>query len=228
VTGAYKGHRISVLSSGIGTDNMDIVLNELDALVNIDLQKRSDFEALTSLNLVRIGTCGALAADIPLLSTVSSAYAVGLEGLIYYYEHEFDVREKKIQKEISKDLRVHEDMPEPYVAGADKDLLYRLGPNLLKGITLTASGFYGPQGRQLRLSRSADLVGRVAGNAYQGYRVLNFEMETSALYALGGSLGHKCATVCTVVANRVNGSFAPDYHQAVDALIENTLEALTD
>lgn len=224
ITGTLKGQRITALSTGIGTDNIDIVLNELDALVNIDMHNRCDRHNLTQLQLIRIGTCGALAEDIPLLSTIGSAYAAGLDGLIYYYAHTFEKHEKQIQNELVKAIRVHEDMPEPYVAAANMDLLIKIASTDIMGITLTASGFYGPQGRELRLPRTEDLVGRVAGLRFGNYRLLNFEMETSALYALGSSMGHACATVCTVVANRVTGEFAPDYHSAVDALIRQVLE----
>ncbi|MCB0484527.1 MAG: nucleoside phosphorylase [Flavobacteriales bacterium] len=226
VTGTFRGSDMTVLSSGIGTDNMDIVVNELDALVNIDMERRRDREKRQSLRLLRLGTCGALDADIPLLSVVGSRYAIGLEGLIYYYQHAFTKDEKELQKLIVKDLRVHEDMPEPYVVGADSEFLTSVASSSLMGITITASGFYGPQGRELRLRRSDDLVARVAGQNYMGHQVLNFEMETSALYALGGSMGHRCATLCTVVANRITQSFANDYHDAVDNMIEGALYSL--
>ena len=227
-TGVLHGTHITALSTGIGTDNIDIVLNELDALANIDLTARSPKREHRSLRIVRLGTCGALQEDIPVDSLVVSAFGVGLDNVLHYYAYENTDAEARMQNA----LLVHADWPDnlpfPYVADGDKDLIERLGHGNTTGITFTAGGFYGPQGRQLRLLPSVDgLNERISSFAHDGLRATNYEMETSALYGLSGLLGHRACTVCAVVANRLRKEYSKDHHAAIDRMIAQVLERLT-
>lgn len=228
VTGVYNGTLITALATGIGTDNIDIVLNELDALVNIDLERRTPREQLRALRIVRLGTCGALQEDIPVDSRVVSAFGVGLDNLLHYYAAEGTDREMRLLQQLVADTEWPDNLPYPYVAEGDRQLVELLGGGNVTGITLTAPGFYGPQGRALRLLPSVDgLNEQLARFVHNDLRVTNYEMETSALYGLGGMLGHRCATVCTVVANRLRREYSKDHHAAVDAMIGEALERLT-
>lgn len=227
-TGIYKGKRITVMSTGIGPDNIDIVMNELDALVNIDLKTRTIKDNLTSLNIVRIGTSGSLQADIPVDSFVMSAYGLGLDNMLRSYLID-SVSEKDIEDafitQTNWDLR----KGRPYVIKGSERLLKQFeGPQIYKGFTGTAGGFYGPQGRVLRLNiQDSELNSKMDGFNYNGIRMTNLEMETGAIYGLGKLLGHECLSLNAIIANRANGTFSEDPYKAVDALIEYALDKLS-
>ncbi len=226
-TGRYRGHSISVISTGIGTDNIDIVINELDAAVNIDLQKRQPRENKRKLNIIRIGTSGALQADIPVGAHVVSSHGLGFDGLLHYYNYPFDKEEKILSVKITSHLKWNSQHSVPYIARGSDPLIQHFGKGMVKGITATASGFYGPQGRRLRLElKDPDVWGLVPSFDYEGHRIVNFEMETSALYGLGRLLGHECCTCCAIVANRVTKDFSKDHGKVMDGLIETVLDRL--
>jgi len=227
-TGSYKGKRITALSTGIGTDNIDIAINELDAAVNIDLENRSIKSELKSLNLIRIGTCGALQADIPVDSFAISSYGLGFDGLLNFYEHSKTKKESKIQSDFIQFYKDHGHEVDAYVSEGNKELISILEPGMIKGITATANGFYGPQGRVLRLKAQIPNQNELLRDFKSGdNRIINFEMETSGLYGIGGLLGHKCCTVCAVIANRFSKSYSEDYMLTVDKVIDTVLDRLT-
>lgn len=228
VTGRHKGKRISVISTGMGTDNLDIVINELDALANIDFATRKPKETHRALNLIRIGTCGALQADIPVEeSFVATRYALGFDGLLYFYGQNSKVNEVAIRDAFIDYMKYPTDLPKPYVVEGSKELFERVGQGYFQGITATAPGFYGPQGRVLRAPLAYPENNRKIENfRYGDWRICNFEMESSALYGLGKMLGHNCMTICAVIANRVTEKFATDYHPYVRKLVQNTLYRL--
>ncbi len=226
-TGTWNGHRITVLSTGIGTDNIDIVLSELDALVNIDLAQRRPKEQHTALRLVRLGTCGALQPDIPVNELVVSAYGVGLDNVLHYYANEQDDAELRLLQELLAQTEWPDILPVPYVGTGDKGLVELLGNGQHVGITVTAGGFYGPQGRQLRAVPSVGgLNERFSAFRHGDLRITNYEMETSALYGLAGLLGHRPCTVCAVVANRSRNEYSEDHHATVERMIAMVLERL--
>ena len=229
-TGYFNGKRITVLSTGMGTDNLDIVVNELDALANIDLQTRLPKETHRALNLIRLGTCGALQPDIAVGdSYVATRYAIGLDGLIYFYANNREVNDIALRDAFIRQMDYPKDLPLPYAVEGSTKLFNRLAEGCFQGITATAPGFYGPQGRSLRMHLAyPENNHRIEAFNYQGWRVCNFEMESSALYGLGKLLGHECLTLCVVVANRVTEKFATDYHPFVKKLIENTLERISE
>lgn len=229
-TGYYNGKRMTVLSTGMGTDNLDIVMNELDTLANIDLTTRMPKKTHRTLNLVRLGTSGALQADIPVEdSYVATRYAIGLDGLLYFYKGNETVNEIAMRDAFIEQMDYPKDLPLPYVVECSKALFDRLGQGYFQGLTATAPGFYGPQGRTLRMQLAYPENNRkIEAFNYQGWRVCNFEMESSALYGLGKLMGHRCLTVCAVIANRVSEKFCADYHPYIDKLITNTLDRLSD
>jgi len=229
ITGIYNKQRITVLSTGIGTDNIDIVINELDAAVNVDLRSRVPLKERRSLNLIRIGTSGSLHEEIPLDSLVVSSYGLGLDGLVYYYD---DFQVTDIEKEISCQLNNHlnwdSHLSTPYIVSADQDLVKIMSGHMYSGITVTATGFYGPQGREIILKpRNRQMHESFRSFEFRGLRITNFEMETSALYALGRMLGHRCCTCCAIIANRFTKEYSGDYKPVVDRLIEIVLQKLT-
>ncbi|CAN5557912.1 nucleoside phosphorylase [soil metagenome] len=227
-TGTYKGKRITVLSSGIGTDNIDIVVNELDAAVNIDLKTRTIKKEHTSLNIVRIGTSGALQKDIPVDNYVVSSHGLGFDGLLNYYLDLPKINDNEISEAFIKQTNWNKNLPYPYAIKGSEVLINKIGFDLFKGITATAPGFYGPQGRKLRLTPWVEDFNQQLTNFKQGEnRITNFEMETSALYGLGALLGHQTCTVCAIIANRVAKQYSKNYHVAVDQLIQLVLERLT-
>ena len=227
-TGTYNGKRITALSTGIGTDNIDIVINELDALVNIDLENRTIKENLTSLNIVRLGTCGALQGDIPVDDFVMSSYGLGFDGLLNFYVHERNIFEEEITEAFIEHMKWNVNLARPYTVKASEKLANKIGEGLFKGITATASGFYGPQGRQLRIAPYDDLLNeKMETFNFNGNRITNFEMETSALYGLGAILGHNTLTICTVIANRVSKQYSKDYHPSVEKMIQMVLNRIT-
>ncbi len=226
-TGIFNGKRISVLSTGMGTDNIDIVINEIDALVNIDFKNRTVKKSLKSLNIIRLGTSGAIQPDIPVNTIAASTHGVGLDGLLKFYKSA-DVIDQKLTDAFIEQTGWHNDLPYPYIVAGSEELLKKLAHGFLQGITATAPGFYGPQGRILRIPLNhPDLMERIKNFDHRGQKVLNFEMETSALFGLGKMLGHKTLTMCAVIANRANGEYTRDYKPVMNKLIETVLERLT-
>ncbi|MBW6483126.1 MAG: nucleoside phosphorylase [Vicingaceae bacterium] len=227
-TGILNGQPITVLSTGMGTDNIDIVLNELDALVNIDLINRTIKPTKTALNIVRIGTSGALQKDIPVNSIVVSEFGLGLDGLMNYYEFEQTTEEKELLSQFYKQTNYSTLFAQPYFVKASPVLFNLLKEDAFSGITATASGFYGPQGRVLRLPLKEDKLNEKLNQfSYNNHKIVNFEMETSALYGLSRALGHNACTACVVVANRFSKEFSKDYKPAMNQLIQKVLLKLT-
>lgn len=227
-TGTYNGKRITALSTGIGTDNIDIVVNELDALVNIDLEKREIKEKHTTLNIIRLGTSGALQGDIPVDDFVMSEYGLGFDGLLNFYKTNKNIYDEGITEAFIKHTAWGPKLARPYTVKASEILMKKLGDGLFKGITATASGFYGPQGRQLRIVPADPLLNdKMETFKYKGHRITNFEMETSALYGLGAILGHQTVTICTIIANRVSKQYSKDYHPAIEKMIQTVLNRIT-
>lgn len=225
-TGTFKGKRISVLSTGIGTDNIDIVINELDALVNIDLAKRVEKESKRKLNLIRIGTSGALQEDIPVDSFVISAFGLGMDGLLNFYMHHWPETEG-LKSDFLKQTHWPSTFNTPYLVKGSDDLRKKIGEGMHTGITATACGFYGPQGRILRLNlHMPDLNEKLTNFKSDGWRITNFEMETSALFGLSSLLGHHATTVCAIIANRIRKEYSKNYKIAVNNLIETVLERI--
>lgn len=226
-TGYFKGKRMTVMSTGIGPDNIDIVMNELDALVNIDLATRTVKDELTSLNIIRIGTSGSLQADIPVDSFVMSQYGLGLDNMLRSYLID-DISEKEIEEAFIQQTNWDLRKGRPYVIKASETLAKRIeSDRILKGFTGTAGGFYGPQGRVLRLPiQDMELNAKMDAFEFEGIKMTNLEMETGAIYGLGKLLGHECLSLNAIIANRANGTFSVDPYKAVDALIAYTLDKL--
>jgi len=228
-SGIFNGKRITVLSTGIGPDNIDIVMNELDAAVNINPEKRELNPTLRSLNIIRLGTSGALQADIPVNGLVVSSHGLGLDGLLNFYEGWKTINEDEISEAFIKQTSWLPNLAYPYCVSASPELLERFREGNYVGITATAPGFYGPQGRQIRLKAAKpDLNELLTAFKLNNYRITNFEMETSALYGLGKLLNHNCLTVCVIIANRVRKEFTNDYSKSVEVLIENCLNRISD
>jgi len=227
-TGYIGKKRLSVMSTGMGTDNLDIVINELDAIVNIDLVNRIPKKEHKSLNIIRLGTSGAMQEDIPVGSYVLSTHGIGLDGLMWFYAAGKNVIDQELTDQFLKQTNWPSDLPKAYIVEGSNELFKRLGKGYIKGITATAPGFFGPQGRVLRLDLAyPDLNDRISAFEYDGYRISNFEMETSALYGLSKALGHNAMTVCAIIANRLRKEYADDYKPSVKALIEDLLEKLS-
>jgi uridine phosphorylase len=228
-TGRYKGKRISVISTGIGPDNIDIVLNELDAIVNINLETRELKETLTSLNIVRIGTSGSLQKDIPVDSFLMSTHALDLNGMLHAYQTAA-ISNSEIATAFAKHTNWSAQKSAPLVIENSQMLEDKLSSNIIyKGMTATAGGFYGPQGRVLRLPlQDLDLNRKIDCFDYNGVRVTNLEMETSAIYGLSKLLGHNACSMNAIIANRANGTFSKDYNKVVENLILYTLNKLVE
>lgn len=227
-TGTYRGKRISAISTGIGTDNLDIVMNELDALVNIDLKNRVIRDTHHSLDIVRIGTSGTLVKDIPVDSVIVSTHGLGFDGLLHFYSFQENEREQAILSAILKQLHLPESLNRPYLVESDPVLFSKLSPGYFTGITATACGFYGPQGRTLRLTPAVpDLNERMMGFKHQDLLITNFEMETSALFGLSRLLGHRSATACAIIANRASLEYSKDYKPVIENLITSVLDRLS-
>lgn len=226
-TGLYKGNRITIVSTGIGTDNIDIVMNELDALVNIDLLKREEKVLKSSLTIVRIGTCGILQSEIPLHSFVMSTHAFGLDNIAHFYPIQFTEEEIEIGNELTNYLSLPEKI-QPYLTKSSELLANKFDSDCIhKGITVTSSGFYGPQGRSLRLGlNTVDMNERLTSFRFRDHKVVNFEMESSALFALGKAMGHQCITLCLGVANRPNNEFTKGCTDEMNALITYVLDRI--
>lgn len=223
-TGYLGEKKLTVLSSGIGTDNIDIVINELDALVNIDLSTRSIRPSLRSLNILRLGTSGSLQEDIPVDSFVCSTHGLGIDNLLNFYRVQQNEEEKQLLHSFVTFTQLHNGISQPYIFGAGASLLKHFGQDYHHGITVTCPGFYGPQGRVLRLGiAQPDLIDRLTHFQFGRHRITNFEMETSAIYGLGKLLGHHCLSLNVIVANRVVKQFSPDGAAAVERLIVKSL-----
>lgn len=227
-TGIYKGKRITVISTGIGPDNIDIVLNELDALVNIDFKTRKVKEKLTSLNIIRIGTSGALQASIAVDSFVMSQYAIGLDNMLRSYCID-SISNSEIEAAFTEQTNWDLQKGKPYVISCSTTLEKQFYSNeIQKGFTATAGGFYGPQGRVLRLDiQDANLNRKMDQFHYNGIQVTNLEMETAAIYGLSALLGHKAISLNAIIANRANGTFSKNPYQTIDNLILYTLQKLS-
>jgi uridine phosphorylase len=226
--GSYRGERVMVLSSGIGTDNIDILLNELDAAVNIDLKRRCLKDKHTALRIVRLGTSGALQADIPVNSFVLSEYALGFDGLLNFYAGLDAINAHALSKAFIEQIGWSAQLPFPYAIKGSVQLADQIGGDCIKGITATASGFYAPQGRRLRLDPwTFDFNKQLTDFQFNTKRISNFEMETSALYGLGRLLGHETCTICVIIANRITKQYSSGYQPYMNRLIELTLERLT-
>jgi uridine phosphorylase len=227
-TGHVGNKRLTVLSTGIGTDNIDIVVNELDALVNIDLHSRTVKSEKKSLNLIRLGTSGSLQEDLPVDSYLLSTHGIGFDGVMNYYQAVTEVENKELTDAFVEQTGWKPEFPRPYIVEGSNTLLNLLKEGTYQGMTATANGFYGPQGRQLRLKPTVpDLNERLNQFEFNGHRVTNFEMETSALFGLGKALGHECATVCAIIANRFKKKYSKNHDRTIDELIMFLLERLT-
>ena len=226
-TGIYKGKRITVMSTGIGPDNIDIVINELDALVNINLETRQPKEELTSLNIIRIGTSGSLHEDIPVDSFVMSKFGLGLDNMLRSYLID-EVSNPEIEEAFIKHTNWDARKGKPYAIKCSEKLEKIIeSEKMFKGITATAGGFYGPQGRVLRLEiQDAELNSKMDNFKFEDNRITNLEMETAAIYGLSALLGHNALSLNAIIANRANGTFSSDPYKAVDELIAYTLNKL--
>lgn len=224
----YNGMDITVMSTGIGTDNMDIAINELDAAVNIDLESREVKAEKRSLSIIRLGTSGALQEDIPVDSLLASKYGLGLDGLLNYYDVEYTKEERSIRDAFIYDTSYPMTLSKPYIVESHQDLRLKIAPDMRSGITATACGFYGPQGRQLRIGlEHPEYNERMSSFRYQNEMVSNYEMETSALYGLSRALGHRACTVCAIIANRLRKEYSKDYQVTVKQMVGEVLERLT-
>lgn len=228
ITGTYQGKRITVLSTGIGCDNIDIVVNELDALTNIDFKTRTEKSPLRSLEIVRIGTCGGLQPNTPVGSFIISAKSIGFDGLLNFYAGRNEVCDLAFEKAFTKHMNWNPQLCAPYVIDANKELTNRIaGEDMVRGVTIACGGFYGPQGRELRIPLADPTQNQKVENfEYEGWKITNFEMESSALAGLSRLLGHKATTCCMVVANRLIKEANPNYKNTIDSLIKLVLERI--
>lgn len=227
-TGRLGNKRISVVSTGIGTDNIDIVMNELDALVNIDLHTRTVKTQLTSLQIIRIGTAGSLREDIPVDSWVASTHGLGIDNLLHFYRYENNEEENQLIQSFITQTQLHNNAALPYINSASVGLIKHFVEGFHHGITVTCPGFYGPQGRILRLGLSDPaFIERLSGFSFGTHRICNFEMETAGIYGMGKLLGHHCLSLSAIVANRISKKFSKDGNAAVDHLIKKTLEIIS-
>ena len=227
-TGRLGNKKISVVSTGIGTDNIDIVLHELDALVNIDLSKRTVNPQLKSINIIRVGTCGSLQQEVPSDSLVVSTHGLGIDNLLNFYVHVNNEEEKNILQHFITHTQITGRFAQPYISLASSSLLKHFVDGFHHGITITCPGFYGPQGRVLRLGLSnPDLIDRLTAFQFGNHRIINFEMETAGIYGLGKLLGHNCISLSTVVANRIAKTFSQNAAKAIENLIEKTLDIIS-
>ena len=225
LTGRYHGTRFTALSTGMGCDNIDIVATELDAAANFDLATRTPLPTHRSLNLIRIGTCGSLRGDVDCGNLVASQYAIGLDGLMNYYQHGPEGFMHDMEEAFAQHMQLDSRLAAPYCVCCSEQLLAKVADGMFHGITATAPGFYGPQGRNIRLAPSIDQLNeKLAAFSWNGIPVTNLEMETSAIYGFANALGHQPLTVCLIVANRALGTFLNDYHtpmrQAIGTIVE--------
>lgn len=228
VTGSYQDKRITVVSTGIGCDNIDIVLNELDALANIDFTTREEKSQLRKLTVVRIGTCGGLQPYTPTGTFIASEKSIGFDGLLNFYAGRNDVCDLEIEEHFKKHMDWNPQLCDPYVIDADKELLDRIaGNDMVRGVTIACGGFFGPQGRELRVPLADPNQNQKIENfEHNGYRITNFEMESSAVAGLAKLMGHKALTCCMVIANRLAGKANTGYKNNIDTLIKTVLDRI--
>ncbi len=228
ITGQYKGKRITALSTGIGCDNIDIVMNELDALANIDFTTRTENDNHRTLTLVRVGTCGGLQPYTPEGTFIASVKSIGFDGLLNFYAGRDEASDLKLEAAFKKSVGWNPKMGNPYVASADSELIEQIAADdMVRGITVACGGFFGPQGRQLRLPlMDPELNSKIESFEYESMKVTNFEMESSALAGLATLMGHKAMTCCMVIANRVAKKMETDYKGDIDQLITKVLDRI--
>lgn len=228
ITGQYQGKRVSVISTGIGTDNIDIVVNELDALANIDIEKREEKKIFRQLDIVRIGTSGGMQADIPLGSFLASEKSVGFDGVLNFYAGRDSVCDLDFEKAITEQLQWNKQFASPYVIDSDPQLLEQIAQeDMIRGVTISANGFYAPQGRQLRIALAEpQLNDRIEKFRYKNYKLTNYEMESSAIAGLAKLMGHRATTVCVIIANRRIEAANTDYNPYIVQLIETVLNRI--
>lgn len=228
ITGSYQGKRISVISTGIGCDNIDIVMNELDALANIDFTTRHEKTPLKSLTLVRLGTCGGLQEYTPEGTYIASEKSIGFDGLLNYYAGRNEVCDLEFEKAFKKHMDWNPQKGAPYVIDSDKETLNRIaGDDMVRGVTIACGGFFGPQGRELRIPLAdPNQNEKIESFEYNGYRITNFEMESSALAGLAKLMGHKAMTCCMVIANRRAQKANVEYKNSIDGLIQIVLDRI--
>lgn len=227
LTGSYHGQRFTALSTGMGCDNIDIVVTELDAAANIDLKSRTVKPTHRTLNMVRIGTSGSLHSEIPTGSLVASAYAIGLDGLLNYYQHDDCQLEESMTQAFVSHMMMPDRMARPYCVKGSNKLLDKVCSFTKQGITATAPGFYAPQGRHIRIAPALpDLNEKLATFQWNGLKVTNLEMETSAIYGLSRIMGHNALTVCLIIANRADGTFLNDYHVQMRETIVKIMDSM--
>ena len=226
ITGTYKGKRISVVSHGIGCDNMDIVINELDALANIDFITRTIRPDFRQLTMVRIGTSGGLQPFTPIGSYVAAEKSIGFDGVVYFYKDNEKIRDIRLEDELIRQLGWDITGIRPYIVSADSELMEQItGDDIIRGITIAANGFYGPQGRELRLKLyDPHLNSKIESFNFENCRITNYEMESSALAGLAAMMDHRAITVCCIIAGRYNKNMNTDYKDSLPALIEKVLD----
>ena len=227
ITGMYKGKRITAMSHGIGTDNIDIVATELDALANVDFETREVKKEFKQLTIVRVGTSGGMQPHCPVGSFVVAEKSLGFDGLIHYYDGSEEIREKKFEEAFKKHVNWSPLHCSPYIVSADEELVERIGHDMIKGVTISAIGFYGPQGRHVRLPLAdPKLNSKIESFRFDDYSITNYEMESSALAGLSKMMGHKAMTVCSIIANRVALESNADYQGSIEDLIKIVLERI--
>lgn len=228
MTGTYKGKRITVISTGIGTDNIDIVVNELDALANIDLATRYEKPEFRQLTLVRIGTSGGMQPDLPLGSFLISEKSIGFDGMLNFYEGRDAVSDLEFEASLKEQLNWNPLLAAPYVVDADKELVERIGQtDMIRGVTISANGFYGPQGRVLRIGLADPAINdKIEAFRFKHYKITNYEMEGSAIAGLSKMMGHKAMTVCCVIANRRVEAANTNYQPYIEELIQKVLDRI--
>ena len=228
ITGRYQGKRISCISTGIGTDNCDIVMNEIDALANIDFATRTEKTEKRSLEIVRVGTCGGMQEDIPLGTFLVSEKSIGFDGVLAFYEGRDEVCDLGFENALADFIHYPAKAARPYVVAANKDLVNRIaGNDMMRGCTIAANGFYGPQGRVLRVGLAVpDINERISDFRYEGQRITNYEMEGSCIAGLALHMGHRAMTVCCVIAQRKAEAANTDYKPRIKQLIQTVLERI--
>jgi len=228
ITGLYKGKRISVISTGIGTDNIDIVMNELDALSNIDFETRTEKSSFRQLTIIRIGTSGGMQPELPLGCFLISEKSIGFDGMLNFYAGRDSVSDLAFEEAMKKHLVWNTQLAAPYVVDADKELVNRIGMNdMLRGVTISANGFYGPQGRVLRIDLAdMQLNDKIESFRYGNYKITNYEMEGSAIAGLSKLMGHKAMTVCCIIANRRVEAATTDYKPFIEELVVTVLDRI--